>query len=245
MPCHCDSSKELKPVPCSPKAKVFGWVTLFEMEIVNEIKGKTYKLPVGYRFDPTDDILVGYYLRKKIVAQPLPNNLIQDCDVFQTEPWGLPGGGKHLNWQKFFFYDTRARVFENPDKRGAGNGEWHAVEKGQDVEFPSKQLVGKKNILVFWEASGNRFTKTNWVMHEFRLAPKSSPSQMSLLAVYRIFEMKEGRKGKKAKVSHEVASNSGNVGGAMEATPTVIDFTMDSGTVTGPPSPASPSTPSC
>ncbi|TKY45373.1 putative NAC domain-containing protein 94 [Spatholobus suberectus] len=88
MPCHCDSSKELKPLPCSPKAKVFGWVTLFEMEIVNEIKGKTYKLPVGT-------------------------------------------GGKHLNWQKFFFYDTRARVFENPDKRGAGNGEWHAVEKAR------------------------------------------------------------------------------------------------------------------
>jgi len=62
------------------------------MEVLNPVEGKTYRLPVGYRFDPTDEILAGYYLRKRIMAQPLPNDLIQDCDVHQTEPWALPGG---------------------------------------------------------------------------------------------------------------------------------------------------------
>ncbi|RDX60807.1 NAC domain-containing protein 41, partial [Mucuna pruriens] len=169
------------------------------MEILDPATGKTYNLPVGFRFDPTDDVLVGYYLRKKTLCKPLPNDLIPDYDVFQSEPWALPGGEKHLNWQRFFFYDTRTRVFENPDKRGAGNGQWRVVEKCEDVELPTKlQVISKRNMLVFWEAKGNSFTKTNWAMHEFRLAPKSNQSQMFDLAVYRIFKMKQARNGKKS-----------------------------------------------
>ncbi|RDY05846.1 NAC transcription factor 32, partial [Mucuna pruriens] len=208
------------------------------MEILNPAKGKTYKLPVGYRFDPADDVLAGYYLRKKMLTQPLPNDLIQDCDVFQTEPWGLPGGGKHLNWQRFFFYDTRTRVFENIDKRDAGNGQWRVVEKLQDVELTSKQVIAKRNVLVFWEANGNSFAKTNWVMHEFRLAPKSNQSLMSAMAVYRIFEMKQVRKRKKARASKAVASNSSDAGEVVD--PIVIDFTLENGSVSGPPSPRYP-----
>lgn len=204
--------------------------------------GRKFKLPVGYRFDPTDDILVGYYLREKIFNQPLPNNLIRDYDVFQTEPWNLPGGGKHMNWQSFVFYDTKSRVFEDPEKRGAGNGEWRIVEKGQEFELSNNEDgVGKKNILVFWEANGDCFTKTNWVMHELFLDPKSNSSLMSTLAVYRIFETKEKRKKMKTKMTKKVSSNNNNNGGkAMDVTPTVIDFKMESESVTAPPSPMSP-----
>lgn len=84
--------------PSSPKAKVF------EMEVLNPIEGKTYKLPVGYRFDPSDEILAGYYLRKRIMAQPLPNDLIQDCDVYQTVPWELPGGWSRTQTQILSFH---------------------------------------------------------------------------------------------------------------------------------------------
>lgn len=214
------------------------------MEIMNEIMGRKYRLPVGYRFDPTDDILVGYYLKKRIFDQPLPNDLIQDCDVFQTVPRDLPGGGKHLNWQRFVFHDTSSRVFEEPDKRGAGNGQWRMVEKEQEVELScSKDVVGKKNILAYWETNGDSFTKTNWVMHELLLAQKSNSSPMSPLAVYRIFEVKEKRKRKKARKIKEVTSNNINGGVAMDVTPTVIDFTVKNDSVTAPPSPMSPETP--
>nr|KYP55875.1 Putative NAC domain-containing protein 94 [Cajanus cajan] len=136
---------------------------------------------IGFRFDPTDDILAGYYLRR-ILAQSLPNDVIQEYDVFQTQPWGLPGGEKHLNWLKFFFYNIGARVFENPDKRVAGNGQWRIMEKDEDFQLPTKlQWIAKRNILVFWEAKGNRFTETNWMMHEFHLAPKSNPSQVNII----------------------------------------------------------------
>lgn len=50
------------------------------------------QLPVGYRFDPTDDVLMSFYLRKKIYNQPLTLHGILQFDVFQTEPWMLPFG---------------------------------------------------------------------------------------------------------------------------------------------------------
>jgi len=48
-------------------------------------------LPAGFRFDPTDHELVKCYLTKKICNQPFPN-VMSEKDVFQTEPWNLPGG---------------------------------------------------------------------------------------------------------------------------------------------------------
>lgn len=150
------------------------------------------------------------------------------------------GGSKNLNWQRFFFHDLRTRVFENLNKREAGNGQWRTIEKAQDFELSKEQVVARKNVLAFWEAKGNGFAKSNWVMHEFRLVSKSHPSMVSAMAVYRIFKTKkEGRKGKKAKRSEgETSSSSSSEEEAMDETPIVIDFTMENGTVTGPPSPA-------
>ena len=49
------------------------------------------KLPIGYRFHPTDEELLVHYLKRKVLALPLPALVIPEFDVFQTHPWGLPG----------------------------------------------------------------------------------------------------------------------------------------------------------
>ncbi|BAT84762.1 hypothetical protein LR48_Vigan03g175000 [Vigna angularis] len=213
------------------------------MEVLNPVGGDTYRLPVGYRFDPTDEILAGYYLRKRIMAHPLPNDLIQDYDVHQTEPWELPGGGKCMNWQRFFFYDVRSRVLGNPEKRDAGKGQWEMVEKDEEVGFSDEQVIAKKSVLVFWKAKGSSLAKTKWVMHEFRLALKSNPSKMSALAVCRIFERKNSKRAKKARVCEGVKSDRSNIEEAKDVTATVIDFTVECSTETGPPPPPPPGTP--
>lgn len=89
------------------------------------------------------------------------------------------GGNKYLNWQRFFFHDLRTRVFDNLNKREAGNGQWRTIEKAQDFELSKEQVVARKNVLAFWEAKGNGFAKSNWVMHEFRLVSKSHPSMVN------------------------------------------------------------------
>lgn len=49
------------------------------------------KLPIGYRFHPTDEELVVHYLKRKVFGVSLPALVIPEFDVFQMDPWSLPG----------------------------------------------------------------------------------------------------------------------------------------------------------
>ncbi|XWS30262.1 hypothetical protein CRYUN_Cryun24cG0101300 [Craigia yunnanensis] len=44
----------------------------------------------GFRFHPTDEELVGFYLKRKIQQRPLPIDLIKQVDIYKYEPWDLP-----------------------------------------------------------------------------------------------------------------------------------------------------------
>ena len=48
-------------------------------------------LPPGFRFHPTDEELVGYYLRKKVASQKIDLDVIRDIDLYRIEPWDLQG----------------------------------------------------------------------------------------------------------------------------------------------------------
>lgn len=44
----------------------------------------------GFRFHPTDEELVGFYLRRKIQHRPLSIELIKQLDIYKYDPWDLP-----------------------------------------------------------------------------------------------------------------------------------------------------------
>lgn len=44
----------------------------------------------GFRFHPTDEELVGFYLKRKIQQRPLPIELIKQVDIYKYDPWDLP-----------------------------------------------------------------------------------------------------------------------------------------------------------
>lgn len=48
-------------------------------------------LAPGFRFHPTDEELVSYYLKRKVCGKPFRFDAISDVDVYKTEPWDLPG----------------------------------------------------------------------------------------------------------------------------------------------------------
>lgn len=44
----------------------------------------------GFRFHPTDEELVGFYLKRKIQQRPLSIELIRQLDIYKYDPWDLP-----------------------------------------------------------------------------------------------------------------------------------------------------------
>lgn len=48
-------------------------------------------VPPGFRFHPTDEELVGYYLRKKVASKRIDLDVIKDVDLYKIEPWDLQG----------------------------------------------------------------------------------------------------------------------------------------------------------
>ena len=44
----------------------------------------------GFRFHPTDEELVGFYLKRKVQQQPLSIELIKQLDIYKYDPWDLP-----------------------------------------------------------------------------------------------------------------------------------------------------------
>lgn len=44
----------------------------------------------GFRFHPTDEELVGFYLKRKVENKPLTIELIKQIDIYKYDPWDLP-----------------------------------------------------------------------------------------------------------------------------------------------------------
>ncbi|XP_040866857.1 NAC domain-containing protein 68-like isoform X1 [Glycine max] len=192
------------------------------------------KLPIGFRFCPTDEELLLHYLKKKAFAQQLPASVISEFDVFQTEPWKLPG---ELRENRYFFSNRS----NGNIKRPAGSGCWKSVGKEkQIIHSESNQVIGMKETLFF--CKGSHETRTQWVMHELRLVA-SYPCQVIKMpvadfAVYRIFQKNK----MKTRRSHgKKPSSSSKLQRLVDVKASFFDFTVDfNHDDIGPPTPCSP-----
>lgn len=52
---------------------------------------KEDNLPPGFRFHPTDEELITFYLMNKISDATFTGRAIADVDLNKCEPWELPG----------------------------------------------------------------------------------------------------------------------------------------------------------
>lgn len=58
-------------------------------ETDDKMKEEEVVLP-GFRFHPTDEELVGFYLKRKVEKKPLRIDLIKQVDIYKYDPWDLP-----------------------------------------------------------------------------------------------------------------------------------------------------------
>ncbi|KAL3690108.1 hypothetical protein R1sor_016417 [Riccia sorocarpa] len=132
----------------------------------------TMKLPPGFRFHPTDEELVVYYLKRKIGNRPIGLEVIAEVDLYKWEPWDLPDKAKvHSQDSEWYFYSPRDKKYPNGlrTNRATEAGYWKATGKDRNVKKGGKQVVGMKKTLVFYKGRAPHGERTDWVMHEYRL----------------------------------------------------------------------------
>ncbi|KAL8535050.1 hypothetical protein ACS0TY_010898 [Phlomoides rotata] len=174
------------------------------MEKANLMKNGVLRLPPGFRFHPTDEELVVQYLKRKVLSYPLPASIIPEVQVCKSDPWDLPGGDGE---QERYFFSTREIKYPNGKRsnRATMSGYWKAtgLDK-QIVSTRSRQIVGMKKTLVFYRGKPPTGSRTDWVMHEYRL---SFPPQPNLpqenWVLCRIFLKKKKRSNKTGDVDDD------------------------------------------
>uniref|UniRef100_A0A6V7QXD7 NAC domain-containing protein n=1 Tax=Ananas comosus var. bracteatus TaxID=296719 RepID=A0A6V7QXD7_ANACO len=144
-------------------------------ELVWELFGEeTYNeqgLPPGFRFHPTDEELVTFYLASKVFNGGLCGVDIVEVDLNRCEPWELPDAAK-MGEREWYFYSLRDRKYPTGlrTNRATGAGYWKATGKDREVHGAANgALVGMKKTLVFYKGRAPRGEKTKWVLHEYRL----------------------------------------------------------------------------
>ncbi|XP_021890188.1 protein CUP-SHAPED COTYLEDON 2 [Carica papaya] len=131
-------------------------------------------LPPGFRFHPTDEELITYYLLKKVLDSSFTGRAIAEVDLNKCEPWELPEKAK-MGEKEWYFFSLRDRKYPTGlrTNRATEAGYWKATGKDREI-YSSKTcaLVGMKKTLVFYRGRAPKGEKSNWVMHEYRLEGK-------------------------------------------------------------------------
>ncbi|KVH92681.1 No apical meristem (NAM) protein [Cynara cardunculus var. scolymus] len=122
----------------------------------------------GFRFHPTDEELVGFYLKKKIQHRSLSIQLIQQVDIYKYDPWDLPNLAPSGE-KEWYFYCPRDRKYKNSTRpnRVTGAGFWKATGTDRPIySSDGTKCIGLKKSLVFYRGRAAKGIKTDWMMHD-------------------------------------------------------------------------------
>lgn len=163
-------------------------------------------VPPGFRFHPTDEELVDYYLRKKVESRRIDLDIIKDVDLYKIEPWDLQGttstystlysiyskllyiplvvekckiGVEEQNDWYFFSHKDKKYPTGTRTNRATTAGFWKATGRDKPI-YTNNNLIGMRKTLVFYRGRAPNGLKSDWIMHEYRLETnENAPPQVS------------------------------------------------------------------
>ncbi|KAJ4953228.1 hypothetical protein NE237_030060 [Protea cynaroides] len=144
----------------------------------------------GFRFHPTEEELVEFYLRRKVEGKRFNVELITFLDLYRYDPWELPALAA-IGEKEWFFYVPRDRKYRNGDRpnRVTTSGYWKATGADRMIRTETLRSIGLKKTLVFYSGKAPKGIRTSWIMNEYRLpqheTSRYQKAEISLCRVYK------------------------------------------------------------
>ncbi|KAJ0231089.1 Protein SOMBRERO [Hirschfeldia incana] len=161
--------------------------------------GGQLSVPPGFRFHPTEEELLHYYLKKKVSYEPIDLDVIREVDLNKLEPWELKekcriGSGPQNEWY-FFSHKDKKYPTGTRTNRATAAGFWKATGRDKSIHLNSSKKVGLRKTLVFYTGRAPHGHKTEWIMHEYRLDDNENEIQEDGWVVCRVFKKKNHFRG--------------------------------------------------
>ncbi|KAL1554491.1 NAC domain-containing protein 6 [Salvia divinorum] len=132
----------------------------------------------GFRFHPTEEELLNFYLKK------MRGDVIGFLNIYNYHPKELPQLAK-TGEREWYFMVPRDRKHGGGGRpnRTTANGFWKATGSDRQIVSGSdpKRVLGLKKTLVFYEGRAPRGRKTNWIMNEYRLPDKANKEDRDIV----------------------------------------------------------------
>ncbi|KAF8396389.1 hypothetical protein HHK36_018006 [Tetracentron sinense] len=145
------------------------------------------ELPPGFRFYPTEEELVSFYLHTKLEGKREGlDPVIPVVDVYELEPWQLPqvsGERCRGDPEQWFFFTPRQEREARGGRpsRTTASGYWKATGSPGYVYSSSHRIIGVKKTLVFYKGKAPTGRKTKWKMNEYRAIEGEATSSGSVI----------------------------------------------------------------
>ena len=163
-------------------------------------------VPPGFRFHPTEEELLNYYLRKKVACEEIDLDVIRDVDLNKLEPWDIQGdfficctygillqtfsdprSFKYIHTEKcrigttpqndWYFFSHKDKKYPSGTRTNRATAAGFWKATGRDkVIYASCERIGMRKTLVFYKGRAPHGQKSDWIMHEYRLDEHSDSS---------------------------------------------------------------------
>ncbi|KAK3133505.1 hypothetical protein QOZ80_6AG0537400 [Eleusine coracana subsp. coracana] len=129
----------------------------------NDDEGKR-EISIGFRFKPTDEELVEFYLLPRLQGRPtVANDAIIEANVYEFHP--------DRGEDAWFFLSPRTRAYQKGSraarKTGDGCGRWKSSMATKAVEIDG--ITFSKNSLNYFVGTLKNEQKTKWLMRELSI----------------------------------------------------------------------------